>query len=219
MNLSNRELAERLDGAEDGPVYSYVISTIQNRNGQLVQTGCGPNVQGEVMTLCTCKRSMRTTRSPRKWAGAWIAGFTGTPAGNGHNRLVYLMQVATGFESQAELWNSGCLAPASLAAKAAHCDPFGDLFQPLASMTEPWNPRQYHPPIPGHAHGGGEEWHRDIAFFNKQTAAPQVFLVGNPQFSFLWTRPMYTYADVIGRGHRRHESLGNWANSITEVEA
>jgi len=50
-----------------------VAKTATFDDGELIQTGCGLNFEGGRLTLCTCKRRMRTYPGVDK--GAWIAVF------------------------------------------------------------------------------------------------------------------------------------------------
>jgi len=59
QNLSLKELIQKLR-EEKGEVYAYVLTTIKYKNGEFIQTGSAPNFQGGLITLCTCKRFMRT---------------------------------------------------------------------------------------------------------------------------------------------------------------
>jgi hypothetical protein len=119
----NRPLSRLYDCATgQALVYHYVVASIHRHNGEFVQTGCGPNFQGGLITLCTCKHRMRTYMDPDDWNGIWIAGFTSLPTGNGANFLIYLMRVAYAFASQRDLWFSTAIPPAAKRAKAAHLD-------------------------------------------------------------------------------------------------
>ena len=98
-------------------VYCYVIASMRIREGKFVQTGCGPNFEGGLITLCTCKHRMRTAIDIEDWPDAWIAGFTGSSAGEAANFLVYLMQVEHAFASHRDLWFSTALSSETKRAK------------------------------------------------------------------------------------------------------
>src|SRR5260370_29241064 len=72
MNMELDTLS-RIDKRQ-GIAYSYVVTTVSNRDGEFRQYGCGPNFQGGLLTICTCKGRMRTY--PGVLRGTWIAGFT-----------------------------------------------------------------------------------------------------------------------------------------------
>ena len=107
MNLKFADFKKKMcREKEDVYCYCYVIASVENRNGKFVQTGSGPNFQGGMITLCTCKHFMRTFMEADNWKGKWIAGFSGLPTGENKNVLLYLMKVENAFDSQMSLWFS-----------------------------------------------------------------------------------------------------------------
>ncbi len=136
MNLRLDALRDCL--SPDATVYLYIIATIESREGLFVQTGSGPNFQGSLVTLCTCKHFMRTFRDAGGWKGKWVAGFTGVGAGHGKNRLVYLMRVSQAYESHRDFWSSESIPLKTKKAKAAHLHKYGDIFEPLAEIGDPF---------------------------------------------------------------------------------
>src|SRR5437870_251378 len=104
MNMGLDKVAKV--GQDDEDTYSYVITTVSNRDGELKQFGCGPNLQGGLLTMCTCKGRMRTFRMVVP--GTWIAGFTDRSEkhGNVRNSLFYMARVLNSPKSQYALWNS-----------------------------------------------------------------------------------------------------------------
>ncbi len=142
----------------EATVYCYIVASIHRQGEEFVQRGSGPNFQGDLITLCTCKHRMRTFLAPEEWSGIWIAGFTSRPTGGKANYLFYLMQVAHAFESQRELWFSRDILPAAKQAKAAHLDPFGDLYKPRSRKIDRWDPAGYLSPTRNHPHAG--DWAR-----------------------------------------------------------
>jgi hypothetical protein len=181
-------------------VYSYVIASMRKRNGEFVQTGCGPNFQGGLITLCTCKHRMRTFMDPDQWHGLWIAGFTSLATGGEANFLIYLMRVAHAFESQRDLWFSTAIPPAVKQVKAAHLNRFGDLYQPHHEGIAPWKPDGYVAPCRNHCHAQG--WAKDIVY-EGVGARHAALLVSDPHQSFLWNRPMIYYAGRLHRGQKK----------------
>ena len=57
LNLSPEILLERIEDFEDSAVYSYIVDTVEYEDGRLYQTGSGPNFQGDLVTLCSCKHN------------------------------------------------------------------------------------------------------------------------------------------------------------------
>jgi hypothetical protein len=184
----------------EAPVYSYVIASMRGHNGQFVQVGCGPNFEGGLITLCTCKHRMRTFRDAGRWNGIWIAGFTSLPTGGGRNFLIYLMRVAHAFGSQRDLWFSTAIPSTVKQTKAAHRNRLGDLYKPRRREIDPWDPDGYVPPCPNHRHAKG--WATDINYKGVGARHP-VLLVGNPRQSLLWNRPMIYYAGRLHRGQKK----------------
>ncbi len=189
-------------GSEPTVAYCYVVDTIKNEGGRLVQRGSGPNFQGGVVTLCTCKHRMRTALSPQDWEGKWVAGFTGVGAGGGRNALAYLIRVGHAFESHHDLWYSGVLPPETKRAKSATSNTLGDLFEPVDESSDPFDYRGYRPPHEAHPHAPNNAWHGDVdrTGFRGRRAA---LLVGDSERAHLWERPVVFFPDSIGRGYRK----------------
>lgn len=192
----------RVVGSEETVAYCYVVDSVSNEGGRFVQRGSGPNFQGDMMTLCTCKHHMRTSLSPALWEGKWVAGFTGVGAGEGKNALVYLTKVGHAFESHYDLWFSEDIPAETKRAKSATLSRLGDLFQPLDELSDPFDRRDYHPPHAAHSHIHNNAWYGDVdrTGYGGRRAA---LLVGDPEHSFLWDRPTMFFPDSIGRGYRK----------------
>jgi hypothetical protein len=224
-NLSLAELRRALENSGTGEAYAYVIRTVAVSAGELKQKGCGPNWDGGLITLCTCKAQMRSRRAVPEWPGLWIAGFTGctkTPRGN---VLVFLMRVDRAFESYYDLWN--WLPDNIRQAKAAHQNPRGDLFEPIKNLhTNPagrFNPRNYKPPHKDHPHSrenpknkNTPRWYRDVDYASRHgKRAP--YLVGDPKQSCVWTRAgIYLKDDKLPRDYRKYESMIELLERLTE---
>lgn len=188
--------------ADRSLIYCYIIATVKNQDGYFVQTGSGPNFQGGLISLCTCKHRMRTFLDAEAWAGKWIAGFTGVKAGNGRNALVYLMQVSQAYQSHLALWSADAMPTKAKLAKAAHSNEFGDVYQPQSSRGNPFDPREYVRPHPDHGHLSNDCWHKDIDY-RGCSGRPAALLVGHPKHSFLWDHPMILYRDRLYRGAKK----------------
>jgi len=176
---------------EDAIVYSYVIRSIEKDNeGSFMQTGSGPNFEGDVITLCTCKHKMRTYGDTNFWRNKWIAGFSGVEAGEGKNVLVYLMPVSQAFESYSDLWTSKILTAKAKKQKNSRGNKLGDLYEPrrLSLKGEQrFTPKNYQDPDPEHSHSG-RKWHKDVNYYGCSNRRP-VLLVGDRNHSFLWSKP------------------------------
>ena len=201
LNLSMDELSIRIASFQHGIAYSYIVDTVEYHEGRLYQTGSGPNFQGGLVTLCSCKHMMRTFLDVDSWKGVWIAGFTSSRDFK-ENKLFYLMKVSEAFESHSEFWASDSISQETKTAKGAHLDRFGDIYQPKNESGNPhyyWN---YIEPCKNHVHCEPGNWHEDIGYRNRYGRRPAL-LVGDPELSFLWDRPIYTSPFKHSRGQKK----------------
>ena len=201
LNLTSPELIERIAPFRECTVYSYVVDTVEYHEGRLRQTGSGPNFQGDMVTLCSCKHQMRTYFDPDDWEGMWIAGFTGS-TDLGTNRLFYLMRVSEAFGSHRELWLSETISEETKLAKAAHLDRFGDIYQPKGTAGIPYNHRRYLGPCKTHVHCEPGDWRKDIGYVSRH-GRRAALLLGDPEHSFVFDRPTIVYPFKIGRGQKK----------------
>jgi hypothetical protein len=202
LNQRLSDLKSLMD-TERTTIYYYVVATVHNRNGYFYQTGCGPNFQGDIVTLCTCKHYMRTFFGTSDWVGKWIAGFSSISAGEGNNALVFLMKVATAFKSQKDLWESDLIPSENKLAKSARLNELGDLYEPISDSCNPYDYQWYVPPHKNHAHLVNDEWHKDIDYHKGCSNRKPALLVGDPVNSYLWDKPMILYASKIHRGQKK----------------
>ena len=201
MNLSLTALQGVLQG-QFGSVYGYIVDTIEYAGGVFVQHGSGPNFQGGVITLCTCKHQMRGGLGVSSWPGKWVAGFTGVREvpSSGLNYLVYLMRVAHAYPSHRDLWKN--LSSAVREAKAADLDRLGDLYRPGTPDGDPFDPGSYTPPRSDHSHCNNG-WRDDIDSVYYGRRPP--LLVGDARFSFLWNRPVAGYQPPMHPRTKKHD--------------
>jgi hypothetical protein len=209
MNLSLCKLREII-GDTQAKVYSYIVATVKNHNGDFVQMGSAPNFQGGVISLCTCKHYMRTFLDVGQWPNIWIAGFTGTRVGNKRNVLFYLMKVKYAFESHCDLWYSENLSDTVKQAKLAHKNKnrFGDVFQPkskLKDKRDEFDFEHYHPPVADHVHAPKDWWHKDINYTTGVRDRKPALLLGDPQYSFLWNKPTLFHLEKLYHGQRKDD--------------
>lgn len=180
-------------------VYAYIVATVKwnDEEKSFVQTGCAPNFQGGVITLCTCKHWMRAGKECTDWEkGFWIAGFTKESLfpSSRENYLFYLMRVEKAFPSHKKLWKYlSEKNPKAKNDKNAHQHETGDLFQPKAEILDDdeskndFNPSYYVDPCPNHVHR--EEWQNDIKYpqgKKKKSVRPASLLLGEEAKSYLW---------------------------------
>lgn len=185
MNLSLSELKQRMNKSGGEQVRSYIVTTVDWKEDSLAQYGSGPNFQGGLITLCTCKHMMRTYHSAEDWKGMWIAGKTKKPVAE--NALFYLIKVSKAYESQAELWDA--LDEETKKAKNSRFNILGDVFEPKKkNLIEDarFDSQKYFEPHKDHVHIKGEKWKTDIEYKSKRHS---VLLVGDVENSYLWTLP------------------------------
>ena len=200
-NVAVSELRQRIGSAgspDNHVVYGYVIDTVRPTGSGFVQTGSGPNFEGGFVTLCTCKHAMRATRAARRWSDryTWIAGLTGWSAPfNKQQSLVYL-RVGEAYDSQASLVAALRASGRGhvVEAKASTRNPLGDIMVPFPNRRNPnaYGPSGYQTPLLGHAHrrtADATGWHDDIDYVARGGTRPAM-LVGDPELTFVWSRPM-----------------------------
>jgi hypothetical protein len=208
LNLSLDELLLKT-GGNQATVYSYIIASVTNHEGNFVQKGSAPNFQGDLITLCNCKHRMRTFYDIPEWKDKWIAGFTGAKAGNGSNVLVYLMKVGIAFESYCDLWFSEDLPEAAKQAKSANKNKFGDVFQPKSKLTDKrdkFDFGHYVLPVGNHVHANPQNpdgWHKDINYEKGVCGRKAALLTGDEQYSFLWDKPKLFRSRQLHRGQTK----------------
>jgi len=202
MNCPYDQLSAALP-SDATEVYAYVIATIERDDERFVQYGSGPNWQGGVLTLCTCKHWMRSFGTPEDWHGHRIAGFSGVRAGGGRNALVFLTRVDAAYDSQAALWRSNALGVRARNAKAATLHRHGDLFEPKNAGSDPYHPRSYHTPCRNHDHFPDRGWYDDIDYVGAGGHRPAL-LVGEVAQTYLWDKPRLFFPKSIGIGQRKY---------------
>ncbi len=210
LNFSLGKLRRSIDKTNSSTaIYCYVMSSVRKRGGILQHYGCGPNWQGGLITLCTCKHFMRNFLDVNKWLGTWVAGFSNVRAGSGVNVLIYMMRVKDAFESHYKLWYA--LPRQVRWAKAADrkFNILGDIYRPKVRPTQksPFSKTRYHKPCPSHVHIDG--WAKDIDYKMYRRAA---MLVGDKKSSFVWNQPKIAFDHNIGRGQVKY-SLKDFLHS------
>lgn len=224
VDLDAIALPSHLAGAS-GTVYSYVVTSVWSQPMSpsaprhatvLRQYGSGPNFQGGVLTLCTCKHQMRAGMTAAEWVrGYWIAGFTSRQryAGRGRHYLVYLSRIRVACSSQYELWQQ--LDPQTRRAKSSRVSPYGDLYEPRHGWdgTRPWSSCHYLHPRTDHVHA--DCWKSDIEceYYRRHPA----LLVGDPSATYLWERPRFYLDGEHERGSQTWAGVGDLLDSLRQV--
>ena len=210
--FTNYALEKLKPDSNNQDVYFYVMTTIKlNKNGQFIQTGTGPNFQGGLITLCTCKHLMRSSLEVSQWEDKWIAGFTSITCVNNEkkNYLVYLMKVSEAFESYNKLWSNN-IPSETKKIKNAHTNRLGDIYKPIMKNAKLHDRKDYEKPCINHDRYENNEWHTDIKY-NGYSNRPAALLVGNRKQSFLYEKPIFYFNtqlltnnhNGIGSGYRK----------------
>ena len=173
-----------------GHVYVYVVDSAR----RFQQYGCSPNWQGGVITLCACKHHHRTFGKFAPGRRLWVAGIT--PSEHHRRHLLYLMLVAHSLQSQVDVWNA--VSPDARHEKSASNNRLGDLYEPedlCLSGNARFDVLNYHEPCEQHVHRNGDKWHFDI----KHPGGRPWMLVGDPRFSYVWSKPHVRLDEGNGR--------------------
>lgn len=210
FDLSLDRLRSKISSHEGGR--KYVMTTVRNQAGLMCQTGCGPNIEGGLITLCTCLHQIRNYASPCDWTrGQWVAGFTSRDKKLGFTShfLFYLMKVRWAYESHAELWFSSEISNHTKHAKNARTSQFGDVYEPrfgqLDLSSKRFEPAWYRIPCKGHPHHAPDDpdlWKKDICYKTKTSKRPAALLIGDPKFSFMWRTTQIMFAGKLPRSSK-----------------
>ena len=188
-------------------VYTVASTRFDENANAIRHEGCGPNLEGGLATLCTCKRSMRHAQSSDYWKGKWILGVTSRAKNknaSGKHYLLYLMKVEQAFDSYKALHlHLKQNNPSALQTKNANKNLFGDIYQPKANCTDALDPNQYKSPPDNHSHGG-DEWELDISHELPSTKRlPTPLLLGDINNTFVWQKPMIIFKEDRGTNNKK----------------
>ncbi|CAN5504434.1 hypothetical protein BH10BAC5_BH10BAC5_15790 [soil metagenome] len=199
LNYRLKDLCKLTLNHENNYVFYYILKSVKNINHSLVQIGTGPNIEGEVISLCTCKHKNRTSENIKE--GSWIAGISNKENGN---FLFYLMKIQKTFQNQKNLYEYYLKNNLykSIKIKDANKNNYGDLFIPLRNIKDPYNPLNYTFNNKEHCHFEGNEWYDDIMkyelnVFGKKYLKEHKLLLGNSSLSFVWTKGDLKYDNEL----------------------
>ncbi|MCL4339987.1 MAG: hypothetical protein JRN37_04180 [Nitrososphaerota archaeon] len=185
IDVTKGELERKLEKYKAEEVYAYIVQSVEYDGSKFLQAATGPNFEGGIITLCTCKHRMRASSRKVKegWKSTWIAGFTGQRLfRDGRNYLFYLMRVGEAFPSQKALWDS--LDTHTREVKNALHNPLGDLYQPKPSpeFKSEYEWGSYYEPCKDHDHRKDGIWKGDIDYKGLHPS----LLLGEKDNSYLW---------------------------------
>ena len=196
--ILNQSLPKQLAETE---CYAFPMHLVNLVNNQFQQTRSGPNWQGGVLTLTTCKHRLRTGKPIADWVGVWLAGFT-PKVGCGDNYLLFLAQVRLAFASNYEL--GAYLAvrrPSVYFAKLVNTSTLGDIYQAkrVLPYTEQYDWQNYTEPV-GHVRmelkNNEPKWHKDINYVGAGGRQPAMLLFSK---TYLYSKPVYRCVRPLGR--------------------
>ena len=213
MNLSLRELNENIStiNTDGTKIFMYKMTTVRMEEGRFIQTGSGPNFQGDKITICTCKQRFRACNSRKEWENRWVAGFTNKKVSREKIYLFYLMKVEETYISQKDIFDS--LSNSIVNKKNSRYNRLGDIYQPKPDLMDQYNPEEYYEPSDGHPHKKDCHWHGDIHYKNKK----HLMLVGNPNYSFLWSKPKISRNISTDPRNKISKSLNEFLGYLLDV--
>jgi len=222
-SITRDKLLSNLKSSAGAEVRVYIVrSTRLDKNLKVVRhLGSGPNLEGRLATLCTCKHSMRHYHKCEDWKDRWILGLTSRDKNLGFNSehyLFYIMKVEKAFESHKELYEYLDTEENRkyLHIKNAVNNRLGDIFEPKSSCTDidSRDPKMYKTPHIKHSHGYhvDDDWIYDIADKNDECAP---LLLGDKKNTFVWRQPMIKFTRNLCRGNEKL-TLGEELFSLLE---
>lgn len=191
-----------INAPDDAVIRTFPQHLIFLEDGIFKQTRSGPNWQGGVLSLSTCKHYMRTSGDAESWVGSYLAGFT-PKSECGENYLLFLAEISQVFDSNYDMglylnqhhrdaWTQ----------KIATQNQFGDVYlakRKLSDKTK-YNPKNYYIPH-GHCRmemdkkWGVPKWNKDIDYTNPRGGRPFCFVFANVHMFkrpvFMSTRPLH----------------------------
>lgn len=203
--IALKELLHKLGGQPRDEVRVYTVKTTRfvEKSNDVHHEGSGPNLEGGLATLCTCKHSMRLNHTCEDWKGLWILGLTSRAKNrgfSGEHYLLYMMKVKAAFKSQKELYEYLKINNRkSLQIKSVIKNCLGDVYVPAQNCTNSFDPMMYMTPHKNHSHAldGDTQWHEDIIY--KTKFAP--LLLGDEGNTFVWPKPMIIFDRSRGPGN------------------
>ncbi len=222
LNLDLEELKGKLTEkgvcgvSLDDIVYVYVVTTTRvapvRNSYEIRQEGCGPNFEGGIITLTTCKHYMRSSYELKGILDngkLWIAGVTSKSNKKNPLReyvLFYLMKVDSTIIANSfyDLWNQFNQVQNIRNIKDACNNPLGDLYRPKSNCNfnvgnNKWDLNCYYPPCRNHVHVVycHNCWIKDISYCCSNNRRPLLLVGENPFMgkkkdsnnfnSYLWT--------------------------------
>lgn len=209
---SYEELLRKINSCCDNDevrVYNVESTKLDITSNLIRHQGSGPNLEGNIATLTTCKRYMRRARETDYWEGKWILGVTSRAIKSGFNGkhyLLYLMKVKKAFLSHKDIFSYlKEYHEETLKIKNATTNRLGDIFEPIGNCNDALDPSNYLSPHPAHSHGYeiGEEWESDISYKASDMSRKSIpLLLGDIDNTFVWQKPTIMFNENRGSGSK-----------------
>lgn len=183
-------------------IYTVKTTRLIIESNEIHHIGCGPNLEGGLATLCTCKHSMRQSHTCRDWKDKWILGLTSRAKNNGFDGthyLFYLMKIKNAFENHRDLYGflKNNNENNALRIKSSVNNPRGDIYIPKSNCNDLLDPNEYEKPCENHSHIDNNGWHDDIIGKNNSAT----LLMGDKSNTFVWLKPTIKFNKNRGPGN------------------
>lgn len=193
------KIDELLEGVD--LIYVYPHHRIELNDEELCQTRSGPNWEGEVLTIATCKHLLRTYKTLKPNTVA-LVGITNKLEGN--NYLLYAGVIEGMFDSNYKLGKFlKEYYPETYKKKLATTNPLGDIFEPDDSIAaDPYDVFDFEEPCEDHCRfaekdsSGQPKYHKDIEYTTRHGRQPKCLTL-NPVT--VHTTPNFIFTGKLGR--------------------
>jgi len=230
MDLNLAELDSRIRDIFEGGAHYTVTSVEPSRicYNTFIQTGCGPNFEGGLISQCTCRHDIRASwYGLEEWQSKWLAGFTGWGRDRcGDSYLFYIMKIEKAFPSFKKLYDEYQSRDINLIkVKRADKNPFGDLYYPKKEgISDDYDINSYENLHTNHPHNKCKRRLQDVnypeftkRFLNKITEKHASLLLGHLKYSFLWKTPMIRYKGEHAPWHGKWSDIKSFLDNLEPV--
>tara|TARA_R110000851_G_scaffold96792_2_gene209958 strand:- start:37667 stop:38371 length:705 start_codon:yes stop_codon:yes gene_type:complete len=218
MNVNYEDLKDILQGVDT--IYVYPHHGINLVKGEFEQTRSGPNWEGGVVTMTTCKHLLRTYSTIKEKKVA-ICGVTNKL--EGENFLMYVGVIDKTFESNYDLgeyleFNN----PDAGRIKSATNNRLGDLFDSERELQgeDRFDSFSFIEPCFDHCRSeendskGNPKWLKDIEYSTRNGSRPKCLII---EPVTVHTKPVFTWNGKLGRSgvvFRGTDSIEQFINNV-----
>lgn len=222
-NFSLEKMREILSGVTCIYVYPHHEIKLSDE-GEFQQTRSGPNWEGDLVTMTTCKHLLRTYKTIDESGRVAICGVTNKL--DGENFLMYIGVVRMTFNSMDSL--SAYLQqnePKAFKAKDTRHNRLGDLFVPAYDLTgeERYDSMSFHEPVDDHCRKeeldskGQPKWFKDIEYVTRNGTHPKSLIL---EPVTVHTEPNYIWIGKLGRSgtvFKGEQALDQFLDNLMEL--